>query len=314
MSTWKSLKKSLSWALPTPQDITSMEVRTPSARIIKLKSSSTLLNVDLTNCNAYITNAKPPAPPSAIAYEKILTLSQNSTVSSALTSNTLPSTMSTAHYVSAATSVSTLLVDQPDNTHAANCSLIVQPPDPVPSTDNDSFQMAGKKYRRSLYRSMGDYCRNVRSLVARISLQPRTAKDGGSINSRNSHDSSDSIDTLAREYLEFLAASNEFLDYDISFGAFFYMWETPSSTSFNAGEKTPTCYRQSPKLCTVPNSKMPASNPKKVNAFGKMRSSHVHRKLARRFSLATKEVRFWVVTSTNFFLISSALAIKHSPG
>lgn len=315
MSTWKALTKSFSAVFGKKRDITSMEVRSPGANKITLKSSSTLLNVDLTNHMAYITNAKPPPPPTARlmllvsnaevpnaevpkASERYTPKASERYTNSRNTGSKSPSSTSVCSTKSAqsspllsfipylsTTSVSTLLNDVTESTNHTATYLPSQSPAPAHSGDNESDQLI---VRRRSFHHMASYCKNTRFLwSARTSSAPR--QQVGSVQSPNSIESADSIKTLEWEYQQYLRATSGYFKDDITFGGLIYVWDHQAVKVevVDSDSNSPTVLDP----CAVHKLEISAVQPRKMKPSGKLSISHVHRRLARRFSLATTEIQ-----------------------
>lgn len=305
--TWKSLKRSITAVFVKSKDITSMEVKRPRIHTVTLKSSSTLLNVDLSNCMAYITNAKPPAPPAAIVahmasdaqipINAMLKNTDSETTASrtpdlansfcsakSATSSTL---LSTTPNLSTSATASTYSKDLTNSTcRTANYSHSVQTVDPAYNSGDEAIQLT-KRQRRSFHHNMAAYCKNKSSLNSlRITFGPRYPKNRF-VKSLYSDDT-DGIETIAKEYQEYLTATSESLERVSSFNEFLFFWE-PSlkvEVAENDSEAKLDCI--SPVLCAVPNPEVSAVQPRK-NRSRKMRTSHVPQMLARRFSMSAKD-------------------------
>lgn len=281
-----------------------MEVKSPRIHTFTMKSSSTLLNVDLTDSKAYITNAKPPAPPAAIlahltsnAQTPIATNSKNTDLETTGSKN--PDLANSICYAKSASS-STMLSTTPNLTTSTSASTFSKDLTSdacrtaiySKSVDNaynscDEAIQSTKRQRRSFHHSMADYCKNTRSLISVRTTFGQIYPKSRSVRVFYGDDT-DGIETIAKEYQEYLTATSASLERVSSFNEFLYIWEPSLKIDVAGIDSEATPEYEAADLGAVPNPQFSAVQPRK-NTSEKMRMSHVARMLARRLSLASKD-------------------------
>lgn len=202
MSTWKSLKRSVSGLFSRSSgDLTTMDVKLPLPKNIKVKSSSSLLYLDLTNCNAYVAHSKPPLPPTRI-----------------------PSWAAQ----SAANSSASTFLQSGEIAGTANKSR-------APSVK--SIKRGGK----TIHMSVSKCGKNVRSFMGsqpylrlgklmhmvKVKGTPDTPMPQYCEEPRSSFES----EITLKDYDQFLFAARDWLEDEATFGALLYIWQAPSVES-----------------------------------------------------------------------------------
>lgn len=197
MNSWSSLKRTFSNVFSPPKDLTQMDVRRAPVHVVKLKSSSCLLDVDLTNGHVFIANAHPPLPPKTT----VPNCSQNSLDSASTWGKSHPFLQSGDTITDA----------------TANCSPHV-----------DTFNPPAKKSKRgqgrkSIGQSMAQCSRVLRRMVAaQIHVRCDRARFSRDKSSARPPDQ-DTMDEIWEEYQEFLALARDWQNDEFTFDAFVYM-------------------------------------------------------------------------------------------
>lgn len=197
MSTWKSLKRSVSGLFSkSSRDLTTMDVKLPLPKNIKVKSSSSLLYLDLTNYNAYVAQSRPPIPPTRIPSWAAQSAA-NSSASTFLRSGEIAETAnkSRAHSIKSIKRGGKTI-----HMSVSKCGKNVK-----------SF-MGSQPYLRLAKLMHMVKVKGTPDTVPRYCEEPRSSFES---------------EITLKDYDQFLFAARDWLEDDATFGALLYIWQAP---------------------------------------------------------------------------------------